>query len=640
MQLKKYFVNSAYAIAVAFSLSQATASYAQPALGGFLENSENSSVRNAMSASTIRSFLPERGVFQFPAPYNTQAVRLTNASDCGARGGDCVNYAGYSYWRNMNNHVGMESMLVFMGLDRTRGGKGPTLFELHKSTGAISNLGPLFPPSNRLSWATGEGWYFSATMPTKMYVNDGPRITRYDVITEQMITVVDITSRFGAGSYVGQMHSSDNDRVHSATVHDGRYRVLGCMAYDEVDKHISFFPITENFDECQVDRSGDWLLIKANLDGKHGEDNLIVNLRTGNERIILDENGAAGHSGMGYGYMIAADNWAAEANTWKIWDFNQQNLTGKVVYHNKDWNIFAPAHLSHTNAQAGVSAQQQYACGSSVNNRNGVHANEIVCFNLDGSTSSLVVAPVMTNLSASGGDGEYGRFAKGNLDVTGQYFLWTSNMGGSRLDAFIVRVPEHLLTGVTNGAAPTSPVPPTIPSVPVPPTPPALPNPLPASPSVPAPSSFAQWKQTKNVTVSRHRLTKTSGCDGCADAGFVSAQGVTGDAHMEFTVRSAGALQFVGFTKSQTIPKAANLLLSLRFQSGIAEVRNSDVYKADTRFKDGDTFSITIKAKRVSYAHNGAIFYSAAYKPTTPLYAAAALYNINAAVEAVSFVQD
>jgi hypothetical protein len=34
---------------------------------------------------------------------------------------------------------------------------------------------------------------------------------------------------------------------------------------------------------------------------------------------------------------------------------------------------------------------------------------------------------------------------KGNLDVTGQYFIWTSNMGGNRLDAFIVKVPSHLL---------------------------------------------------------------------------------------------------------------------------------------------------------------------------------------------------
>lgn len=52
----------------------------------------------------------------------------------------------------------------------------------------------------------------------------------------------------------------------------------------------------------------------------------------------------------------------------------------------------------------------------------------------------------MTNLDARGGVEVYGKTPKGNLDVTGQYFIWTTNLGGGRLDAFIVKVPGHLLT--------------------------------------------------------------------------------------------------------------------------------------------------------------------------------------------------
>jgi hypothetical protein len=29
--------------------------------------------------------------------------------------------------------------------------------------------------------------------------------------------------------------------------------------------------------------------------------------------------------------------------------------------------------------------------------------------------------------------------------VTGRYFIWTTNLGGNRLDAFIVKVPGQLL---------------------------------------------------------------------------------------------------------------------------------------------------------------------------------------------------
>ncbi|MDP1930780.1 MAG: hypothetical protein Q8L60_04925 [Gammaproteobacteria bacterium] len=605
--------------------------------GGFIENPDTAVSRPALNVSQIQSFMPQRGLFTFPSPYNTQAIRLTNGTDCGGK--DCVNYAGYSYWRNMNNHVGMESMLIFMGLDRSRGGVGPALFELNKSNGALTNLGPLFPKEHPLSWATGEGWYFSATLPTKLYLNDGPRIVRFDVITGHMQTVADITQKLGAGHMVRQIHSSDNDRVHSGTVRDAAgYRNLGCMAYEEDIGRYHFFPITVEFDECQVDRSGEWLVIKANLDGINGEDNLIVNLRTGVQRVLRDRDGAAGHSDLGHGYMIAADNWANDANTWKLWDFNQPAQTGKKVYHNTNWNIAAPDHVSHTNAKAGVAAQQQYACGSSVNKNAGTHANEIFCFNLDGSESTLVVAPVMTNLSASGGDDEYARYAKGNLDITGRYFLWTSNLGGSRLDAFIVQVPEHLLTGVTTPSAP-------------PQTPALEPQSTPVSPITATELALIAtsevlpgatvWQATRNVTVSSKRIVKTSGCEGCADAGAVSLQRVaSGNATLEFTVDSTVPLMYVGFTRTQSVPNAKALLYALSFQQGIAEVREKGVYRADIRFQKGDRFSISIVAGKVRYARNGTVFYTSSLALQYPLFAGTSHNNLGSALEHIVLTTD
>ena len=585
--------------------------------GGFLESPQTAVARPALSASQIQSFLPERGLFKFPAPYNTQAVRLTNAADCAGK--DCVNYAGYSYWRNMNNHVGMESMLIFLGLDRNRGGVGPSLWELNKSSGELKDLGPLFPAEHPLSWATGEGWYFSATMPTKLYVSDGPRIARLDVITGQMQTVADISHELGTGYMLRQIHSSDDDRVHSATVRDATtYANLGCMAFEEDTARYHFFPVTSGFDECQLDRSGQWLVIKANLDGINGEDNLIVDLRTGVQRVLLDKDGAAGHSDMGHGYMIAADNWGDQANTWKLWDFSQPDLVGSKVYHNSDWNVFSPAHVSHTNARPGLSARDQFACGSSVNSSTGVHANEIVCFTLNGSESTLVVAPVMTNLSASGGGDDYARYAKGNLDVTGRYFLWTSNMAGSRLDAFIVQVPGELLMGVS---APTDSL-------------------LPAPAPVVLPLQEAevtdavQWHTTRNVTLASGRITKTTGCEGCADAGAVSEQRLdAGPATLEFTIPSTGPMMVVGFTRSQSIPKSKALLLALRFQNGIAEVRERDIYRADIGYVQGDRFSITIVGDKVKYARNGVVFHTSTRTIAYPLFAGTAHYNLGSAVE-------
>src|SRR5690606_18541870 len=39
------------------------------------------------------------------------------------------------------------------------------------------------------------------------------------------------------------------------------------------------------------------------------------------------------------------------------------------------------------------------------------------------------------------------------------YFIWTSNMGGNRLDAFLVRVPSHKLVSGTGGGTNPDPTP-------------------------------------------------------------------------------------------------------------------------------------------------------------------------------------
>ncbi|MEX0739686.1 MAG: hypothetical protein WD071_10125 [Pseudohongiella sp.] len=630
-------LSNACAIAALFCVFHAEA---QPfSSGGILENPGSAVARAAVGKHQINGFVPDRGAFRFPAPYNTQGFRLTNASDC--NGNDCVNYTGYSYWRNMNNHIGKESMLIFLGLDRHRGGRGPSLYELNKTTGNLVDLGALFPESHRLSWASGEGWYFSATMPTKLYLNDGPKLVRFDVITEQMQTVFDVTNQLGAGYHVFQVHSSDNDRVHSATVRDNKnYDVQGCMAYDENTGRYHVFPVTREFDECQIDRSGEFLIIKANIDGKKGEDNLIVTLRTGEQRLLLDEDGAGGHSDVGHGYMIAADNWDKKANSWKMWDLTQSRLQGKPVYSNNDWKNFAPAHLSHTNARADLPGRQQYACGSSVNRGKGVHANEVVCVTLDGSGASVVVAPTMTNLDAPGGRNEYARFSKGNLDVTGKYFLWTSNLDGGRLDVFVVRVPDQLLTGITdhgdndydetdyddnddndsspgNWQQPVQPVKVEQPTV----TPGAV-----------------TWQPSGNLHTSGGTVVKTGGCSGCPDVGMVSTQAATPDfGKLEFTVDSTWEMMGAGFTRSQSIPDASAAEFGLWFQSGLAVVREYGGYRADTPYNRGDRFAVLINNGKVEYTRNGVVFYTSYGRATHNLYSALTFFHKGATMSNVLF---
>jgi hypothetical protein len=458
-------------VAVGFTVSSADA---QTATGGFMDSATSAGLRAQFSAGEIQTFLPDRGTFTFPSPYFTQGVRVTNASDCG--GTDCVRPVGYSYWSNINNHVGSDTMLIFLGLERRQGGGGPTLFSYDKRTGQVRNEGALFPGDSPFSWATGEGWYFSAKQPTTLYVNVPATSTlqRYDVVSHALTTVFDVASRpdlFGTNRYIWQFHSSDDDRVHSATLKDGSsYADLGCLVYREDTKQFSYFPQKGlRYDECQIDKSGRWLVIKEKIgtDPASEVDDRVIDLRSGAERDLLDRNGAGGHSDTGFGYLVASDNHNSLPGAVRLWDFNLDlhggepvasvEGQGTLVFQTTNWDTDV-GHVAFGNAQAGVPIGQQYVCSANASRKALSRANEILCYRLDGSLDVLVVAPNLTSLDASGGGSDdYSKLPKGNLDITGEYYIWTGNAGTNRLDAFIVRIPKGRLTG---GATLSSPEPP------------------------------------------------------------------------------------------------------------------------------------------------------------------------------------
>lgn len=425
--------------------------------GGWVEK-DGSGVRSRYSAAQIQSFVPsQRGAFTFPAPYNTRAVRITDASDCG--GADCLWYVGYSYWRNSNAHQNSNEMLIFLSLASNRGGSGPTLFKLDKTTEVISKVGPLFPVGNKFRDYTGEGWYFSGSRQNVLYMNDGPKVLRYDVVTKQFETVFDITTQFGTDRQILQMHSSNDDLVHSATLQVASTgELLGCLVYLESTKQFRWYPKIGVFDECNLDKSGRWTISLEDLNISGDIANRIFDNQTGQETRITGPNGTLGHLDMGYGYALGADGFNPLPNATILWMYQPSIAEGSVLHYNVNWNVVAVNHVSHSNAKPNVPLSQQYACGSNVDTNYTVQ-NEITCFRIDNSDDQLIVAPVMTDPGASGGCCDsYAKYPKGNLDVTGRYFIWTSNLGGNRLDAFLVKIPSQLLVSGADVTPPAAPV--------------------------------------------------------------------------------------------------------------------------------------------------------------------------------------
>ena len=149
--------------------------------------------------------------------------------------------------------------------------------------------------------------------------------------------------------------------------------------------------------------------------------------------------------------MVAEDNYASQPGAARVWRFSENFYAsgqGTLVYYLTSWSS-GLGHLAHGNARPDAPLEQQTVCSSNATRLALPRVNEIVCYRLDDSLQVLVVAPNMTDLDASGGGGDdYSKLPKGNRDVTGEYFIWTSNTGSNRLDAFIVHVPQSKLSTV------------------------------------------------------------------------------------------------------------------------------------------------------------------------------------------------
>src|SRR6185295_12929231 len=136
---------------------------------------------------------------------------------------------------------------------------------------------------------TADGWYFSATHPSRLYVTSAlsSRLERYDVQTRSLETVFDASSQFGQGVYIWRPSSSDDDNVHSATLRTlPSHEAMGCLAYQEDAGRFSFHPALDDYAGCRIDASGHRLEIDEELDGVPGRDRLVVDLATGAETVV------------------------------------------------------------------------------------------------------------------------------------------------------------------------------------------------------------------------------------------------------------------------------------------------------------------------------------------------------------------
>ncbi|MBZ5559207.1 MAG: hypothetical protein LAO77_18195 [Acidobacteriia bacterium] len=129
------------------------------------------------------------------------------------------------------------------------------------------------------------------------------------------------------------------------------------------------------------------------------------------------------------------------------------------------------------------------------------------------------------------------------------------------------------------------------------------------------------WTSTVNVTASAGAIQKSAGCNGCADAGAVSAQAIaSGDGSVEFTVAETTTERAIGLSHGNTDTTIGDIDFALLlWPGGEIDVREAGVYRTDTTAATGDKFRVAISGGKVTYAKNGVVFYTSATAPSYPL---------------------
>jgi hypothetical protein len=298
-------------------------------------------------------------------------------------------------------------VLVILSLSDTL-----TLFSVDKGSGRVQKARAL--PFR----VTGEGCYWSFRDPNTIFVPQANRLVAYDVVSGQSRDAVT------AASPIAQCHSSLDSRVHSFTIAGG--------AGVSRDGAIRVFPPKAAYDECHIDKSGRWLLIKE------GDGNRVIDLDSGNEFAIANAAGALGHCDMGWGYVVGEEDQSDPGGVFRLWTFTANGpVNGGPVYFT-DWTALS-RYVSHGNATQAPPDRHAALFSSSLLG-DAPRANELVVARLDGSLQCRVICPNLTDLSAPGGGEEYWRKTRANLDPVGQFACFSANMGSDRIDAFLVEL--------------------------------------------------------------------------------------------------------------------------------------------------------------------------------------------------------
>jgi hypothetical protein len=616
------------------------------------------------------------GTFRDPV-FGTTIMRVTDERD------GAFNVTNYSYYPSFNKN----STRLFI----IAGGEG-SLYQFDPVNFRISNKRRLFTTSMPGGGYPGsEDAIWSGTDPDVIYCHAFLKIYAYNVVTNQYTLIRDFAGQL-PGNEIMQMSKSIDDNAFGFHLRDASYRNIAYAAWQRSQNSL-YRVDTSDVNEVQVDKSGQYLYVITETSGPaNAIEGKVVNLQT---RQVIDltdgpPDYAPGHKDMGSGYVIGGENWR---NSFLYRPLSNPHQFRTVISMGNDWSVGSHISLMADNEDwvtIGTFVANdlpsnklyrnelfQVSTDGSERVRRLAHIHSVYRDYWDtpratisrdgrfaaftsnwGSTTRRDVFLVLVPLPGSGGGGGGGgdttspsisAIASSNVTANSATITWATNEVsdtqveygattgyGSSTQVNTTMVTSH--TATLSGLNANTLYHYRVKSRD------AAGN-LASSGDLTFTTAGSggggggtrqnvNWISIVNCATTSGALQKNGGRDDSPDAGAVSQQKLTsGDGYLEFTAVETNKTRFCGLTRNPSGTEYAAIDFAIKLQgSGIADVRENNVYKGETTYRSGDVFRISVESGVVKYYKNGSVFYTSARPPTYPLVADASLINVSGTV--------
>ena len=362
--------------------------------------------------------LPPAGGTLVDPVFGTTILRVTDERD------GKNNHNAYAYWPTFNKDATRFHI--------NRNG-APWLYTFDPDAFKLLGKERLFaintPTGGRPNW---EDAVWSGVDPAVLLCHSGLNIWAYNVKTKTYTLVKNFAKEFPEpkGMSVAQMTVSIDDQVFAFKVRGPGpkwgIRRWGAWRRD-TDKMLVDRKAARGFDECHVDKSGRYLVVKER---KGKIESAVVDLHTGKTALLTDgaPDFGPGHSDNGHGSVVGAENHRNRVLFRKLSDPHRWH---NVLDMKRDWS--QPKHISM------LADDEDWVLISTYPKKAtpGVFHGEIFQVATDGSERVRRLCQHRSVFKS------YWDTPRANISRDGRFVCFTSNWGGTdRRDVFICRVPK------------------------------------------------------------------------------------------------------------------------------------------------------------------------------------------------------